>query len=198
MYSFKCAVSDTFVLNIGLKAEESLMGKHVNPVSDKVDDLLADNGKANAQEDKIILELDTNGNYEPVQEETIQENHLSELTGSRDSERSSEKFSNEAENIYVLVPYDRNEAEEAVQENHLSELSGSRESERSSEKFSNEAEKICVLVPYERHGIAQVDEYATETADIVVEKVADIQLGIIASDDTAAAPSEPPPQSQGL
>ncbi|XP_024925058.3 uncharacterized protein LOC107405986 isoform X1 [Ziziphus jujuba] len=180
----------------GLKAEESLMEKHVNPVSDKVDDLLADNGKANAQEDKIILELDTNGNYEPVQEETIQENHLSELTGSRDSERSSEKFSNEAENIYVLVPYDRNEAEEAVQENHLSELSGSRESERSSEKFSNEAEKICVLVPYERHGIAQVDEYATETADIVVEKVADIQLGIIASDDTAAAPSEPPPQSQ--
>lgn len=165
-----------------------MMGKHLS----------ADNGKDNAQEDDILLELDANENFDPDQEEKIQENHLSELSGSRESERISELFSNEAEEIYVPVPYDRNKEEETLQENHLREHSGSRESERSCEKFSNEAETICVLVPYDRNGIAQADGDATETADVGVEMVADIQFGMIASDDTAvAAPSEPAPQSQG-
>ncbi|KAF3445491.1 hypothetical protein FNV43_RR10667 [Rhamnella rubrinervis] len=91
----------------GLKIEESSMEKHINPCNDKVDDLSADS-KTDVQGHQNLLELDANGNFDSVQEETVRDDHLSELGGSCESERSSEKFFNEAEKLHGLVPCDIN------------------------------------------------------------------------------------------
>lgn len=91
----------TSFLNVGLKIEESLMEKHINPGNDKVDDLSADS-KIDDQ-GQNLLELDANGNFDPVHDD-----HLSELGGSCESERNPEKFFNEAEKLHALVPYDIN------------------------------------------------------------------------------------------
>lgn len=56
MYSLKFSEpSDILDVNVGLKTDEPLMEKHINPVNDKVDDLSAD-GKRNE-----LLPYDTNG-----------------------------------------------------------------------------------------------------------------------------------------
>lgn len=81
------------------------MEKYINPGNDKVDDLSADS-KTDVQGHQNLIELDANGNFESVQEDTVHDDHLSELGVSCESERSSEKFYNEAEKLHALVPYD--------------------------------------------------------------------------------------------